>query len=377
MVPTFLRDLPDPLARVVLTALALSLAYLAGLVMRAGGRTRLAALARRSRGEWDDIIVAELSRRVPFWAVLAGAQVSTGFWNMPPQVLAAVQSALVAVAITSLTLAAAAIAGRMLERRDSRAAEGVPLTGLTRLVVRGTIVTVGLLMILNSVGVSITPLLTALGVGGLAVALALQDTLSNLFAGLYVIAAGQLRLGAYVRLETGQEGYVEDIGWRSTTLRMLSNNLVLVPNAKLAGAIIINFDLPASELSVLVDLGVDYGSDLEEVERVTVEVAREVMRTVPGGIPGFEPFIRYHTFGESGIHFSVILRGEAFVSQYLLKHEFIKRVHQRYAKEGITIPFPQRTVTLRREWREKPGGTDLDLEPHRETAGPTVEHCSS
>ena len=117
--------------------------------------------------------------------------------------------------------------------------------------------------------------------GGLAVALALQDTLANLFAGFYVTLARQIRVGDYVRLETGEEGYLVDIAWRATRIRMLPNNTVVVPNAKLAQAIVINYHLPDKELAVLVDLGVDYDSDLEHVERVTCDVAREVMRSVP------------------------------------------------------------------------------------------------
>jgi small-conductance mechanosensitive channel len=82
------------------------------------------------------------------------------------------------------------------------------------------------------------------------------------------------------------------------------------------------------------------------VERVTVDVAREVMRDVEGGVPAFEPFIRYNEFGDSSVNFTAILRGKEFTSQFLVKHEFIKRLHARYATEGIEIPFPQRVVHL-------------------------------
>jgi len=192
-------------------------------------------------------------------------------------------------------------------------------------------------------------MLTALGVGGLAVALALQEPLANFFAGVFITLAGQVRLGDYMKLDTGQEGYVVDFSWRSTRLRMLANNLVVVPNAKLAQAIVVNHDLPSKALAVPVDVGVDYASDLEHVERVTIEVAREVMAQVRGGVPDFEPFIRYHTFGDSSIDFSVILRANEFVDQYLVKHEFVKRLHARFNKEGISIPFPITTIPLRGE----------------------------
>src|SRR5918999_3598256 len=127
---------------------------------------------------------------------------------------------------------------------------------------------------------------------------------------------------------------------------MLPNNMVIVPNSKQVQSNSTNFYLPDRELAVLVQVGVDYDSDLRKVETVTGEVAEETMETVPGGVPSFKPFIRYHTFGDSSVNFTVILRGREFVDNFLIKHEFIKRLHERYKGEGITIPFPIRTVYL-------------------------------
>ncbi len=104
--------------------------------------------------------------------------------------------------------------------------------------------------------------------------------------------------------------------------------------------------MPEKELAVLVQVGVSYDSDLEKVEKITTEIAKEVMKTVPGGVPDFEPFIRYHTFGESSINFTVILRAKEFTDRFLITHEFIKRLKKRYDKEGIVIPFPIRTVYM-------------------------------
>ena len=130
---------------------------------------------------------------------------------------------------------------------------------------------------------------------------------------------------------------------------MLPNNVVLVPNEKLTKAIVTNYYLPDKEMAVLVNLGVHYNTDLNKAEKVTVEVAREVMKEIPGGVPEFEPFIRYHTFADFSINFTVILRAKEFVDQYLIKHEFIKRLHERYAKEGIVIPYPIRAINYEQE----------------------------
>src|SRR4030066_2427909 len=128
---------------------------------------------------------------------------------------------------------------------------------------------------------------------------------------------------------------------------MLPNNVVIVPNSKLVSSQITNFYLPEPELAVLVQVGVSYQSDLEKVERVTIEVAKQVLQEVEGGVKEFEPFIRYHTFNDISINFTVILRAKEYVHKYLITHEFIKRLHRRYQQEDIEIPFPIRTVYMK------------------------------
>lgn len=215
--------------------------------------------------------------------------------------------------------------------------------------VRVAIIVIGLLILMDIFGVSITPLLASLGIGSLAIALALQDTLANFFAGIHILVDKPVKVGQFIRLDSGEEGYVIDVGWRTTRVRMIPNNVVVVPNSRLANSIITNYYYPEREMAVLVQVGVHYDSDLALVERVTCQVAKEVMQTVPGGVPEFEPFIRYHTFGDSSIDFTVIMRAREFLDHYRVKHEFIKRLHERYKKEGIVIPFPIRTLDIKRE----------------------------
>ncbi len=200
------------------------------------------------------------------------------------------------------------------------------------------------IIILDQLGIAITPLIASLGVATLAVGLALQDTLSNFFAGLYIFTDKPIRIGDYIELDTGDKGYVEEIGWRSTRIKTLPNNIVVVPNSKLAQSRIINYYLPEEEMAVVVQCGVSYFSDLDKVEKVTIDVAREIQQTVQGAVKNFEPFIRYHTFGDSNINFSIILRVEKFVDQYLVVHELIKKLHMRYKEEGIEISFPARML---------------------------------
>ncbi len=213
---------------------------------------------------------------------------------------------------------------------------------------------IAVLTVLRHYGIEITPLIATLGIGGLAVGLALQNTLTNLFAGLHIISDRPVNVGDFIELEGNISGYVEDIGWRSTRIKTLPNTVVIIPNSKLAESVITNNSLPELEMSTVVQCGVAYGSDLKKVEKVTIEVAKKMQETIPGAVKTFEPFIRYHTFGDSNINFSIILRVEKFVDKYFLVHEFIKALKERYDKEGIEISWPVRKVYYGNE-TQKPG----------------------
>lgn len=236
----------------------------------------------------------------------------------------------------------------MLRRFGKKADFIASASGVIKILYRGFILGFAFLIILDRLKITITPFLASFGIGGLVVALALQDTLSNFFSGIYISIDKPIRIGDYVKLESG-EGYVTHVGWRSTRIRTLSNNNLIIPNAKLLGTQITNSYLPDPEVSVVIELGVSYQSDLEKVERVTAEVAKEVLRETEGGVKDFEPLIRYNAFGDFSIKFSVILRAKEYTNRYLIIHEFIKRLHRRYQSEGIEIPYPIQSVYTKSE----------------------------
>lgn len=206
----------------------------------------------------------------------------------------------------------------------------------------GVLFVIGMAMFV--IGFPVAPILAAIGGSSVGLAFAFRETLSNLFSGIMLTASNRIKPGDYVRLASGEEGYVIDIEWHTTSIRQLANNLIVVPNAIMTGAVLVNYDRPEPELSILVDVGVSYDSDLNHVERVTCDVADTVMQEVTGGVASAPSLLRYNLFGDFAINFTVIMRGKTFVDQYLIKHEFVKRLHARYRAEGIVIPFPIRTL---------------------------------
>jgi small-conductance mechanosensitive channel len=330
----------------IAVSVALTLAGLAvGLIIRRFLIPRLSRAARGAASPVDNVLVAALRGPVVLWTTMVGVYVAAEVNTLPGASGPVVRKLLVVLLIISVTWALGRAVAAAVTARAAVAM--LPSVNLVSNLARIVVLALGGLVILQTLGISITPLITALGIGGLAVGLALQDTLANLFAGIHILVSRQVRPGDYVRLESGEEGYVQDVTWRYTTIRQLPNNLTIVPNAKLASAVVTNYYLPDTELAVLVQVGVSYDSDLARVEAATVAVGKEVMVEVKGGVPGFEPFIRYNAFADSSIDFTVILRGREVVDQHLIRHEFIKRLHDRYRAEGIEIPFPQRTIHLR------------------------------
>lgn len=322
--------------------------FLVGLAIERIILRRIRRLAGKTRWRYDEVIISSLSGMIMLWFTLGGVYGALLSLPMNENVLAISLKVLLVLTIFSVTVVVARLGvgsiGLYAETTEALPSSSI-LTNFTKVLVFAG----GFLIILQALGISITPMITAMGLGGLAVALALQDTLANLFSGIFIIASKQVKPGDWVELDSGQKGHVVDVTWRNTTIRELPNNMVIIPNSKLASTVITNYHQPVQEMAVRVEVGVSYDSDLALVERVTSEVAGEVMREVEGGIPEYEPFIRYHTFDDFSINFTVILRIREYVDKYLVRHEFVKRLHERYRHEAIEIPFPIRTVHMKRQ----------------------------
>lgn len=222
-------------------------------------------------------------------------------------------------------------------------------SGIAKGAIRAILITLGVLIVLGSMGISITPLIASLGITSLAVALALQPTLENFFSGVQLIIDKPIRIGDYIELDSGEQGFVEKIGWRSTWIRMLPNNSVIMPNSKLSQSKVINYYYPEKELSVPVEVGVHYSSDLDHVERVCIEVAKEVLSTHEMAVSTYEPFVLFHTFDNSSINLTVMIRAKEYFNRFFIKSAFIKLLHKRFEQEGIVIPFPITALNLDQE----------------------------
>lgn len=307
---------------------------------------RLKLWARHTKTQWDDIMIDALSFPLNVLIFASGLVVLENLMPFPPKADHAATMILQGCVIFSIVMFIDRLAVVLIQQYASKSFFNQISPGLAKGIVRGFVVVLGALIFLDLIGISVTPILASLGIGSLAVALALQDTLSNFFAGVYVAVDKPVQEGDFVKLENGDEGYVIDVGWRSTRLKTRSENVVVIPNSKLIGSTITNYYLPTKEMNATVSIGVHYSSDLEKVERVSLEIARELIKTFPGAVSDFEPVVRYSAFADSSINFVVVMRVKEVSEAGVLQHEYIKKAHERFKKEGIEIPYPMRTLEL-------------------------------
>ena len=339
--------LHDPL-KLVIPACLLLAALAAGYVLKRLLFRALERWAQRTSSNVDAVLTRSIDGPIMIWSLMLGIYFATEALDLPERSTRLIEHTLLILTILSLTLMTSRLAGNLIRHYGSRVPGATPVTTLTQNLAQLFIMLVGILILLRHFGVSITPILTAFGVGGLAVALALQDTLSNLFAGFYVSVAGQLRLGDYIKLNTGEEGYVTDISWRSTTIRALANNMIIIPNAKLAQAIVTNYYLPERRMSLLIPISVSYDSDPDHVERVLLEEVERAAGSIAGLLAEPAATVRLIPgFGDSALNFTLICQVAEFVDQFLVQHELRKRIWKRFRVERIEMPYPTRTVYLR------------------------------
>ena len=320
---------------------------LAGIVLEFVVVRRAHKLAGRTRFKWDDLLIGSLRGVATIWLGAGGVYLALRVGTPDPRLVDTIQRVLMVLVIGSVVIAGVRAVGGAVEMLSGRTGGAIKSPTLVVNLARLAVGVLGIFIILQNLGINITAAITALGIGGIAVALALQDTLGNLFAGVQIILSKQVRQRDYIRLSSGEEGWVTDVKGRNTTIQTFPDgNLVIVPNAMLASSIVKNFSMPRSALWVTVEVGVSYESDLDHVEDVALDVAKQVLSEGDGGVPGQDPIVLYHIFADSSINFDVRMLVREFESQGPVKHEFIKRLHQRFADEGIEIPFPIRTVMM-------------------------------
>lgn len=329
------------------TLIFILLALLLGVAIRGIVLARIGTLAERTDNVADDVLLNVLRRKTVLWVLLLAGifAIPTLPWEERYREIGV--QILMAVFVFSVTLSLVRGFADYLQRYGEKTGTGAHGTTLIRYIGSFVFWALGIAVILSLFDVSLLPALTALGVGGLAVALAFQDTLANLFAGIYITLSRQMRVGDYVEISGGptDKGFINDIGWRTTTLRTLANNLVIIPNKKMAESTVINYSLPETIMTFEMILSVAYDTDPDRLEAIIID---EVMKAA-GEIEGLideEPAVRFTDFAESALTVKVFPKVERLEQSFAARHLMMKRMNARLRKEGIEIPYPIRTLRI-------------------------------
>ena len=338
-------------------ALTIVCGILLGFIFKRFVHSRLKKAAERANWAGDDAVLEAIEPHIVVWFFLGALSISVSkIEAVQPQNTYLISilndyapKFLIIVLIGSITLAIGNLAVSIFDLWARDQEKGFPSTTMFTNFVRIAIYVIGILIILDALSISITPMITALGVGGIAVSLALKDTLTDVFAGLHILLSKKVQVGDFIQLDSGEMGYIQNISWRNTIMMERTNNIIHIPNTRLSSAIIKNFDSGDPSFSVKIPVGVGYSSDLDEVEKVTKKVINEIQSSMEETNNNYEPTMRFQNFGESSINLMVYFRGNRYGDQNPIIHQFIKTLHKRYSEAGIEIPFPMRTVIHKNE----------------------------
>ena len=342
--------------KLVMPACIMVIALLVGIALNQLLTQKLERRVKASESEIVEIFFRAMKGVPIYLSIVIGLYWSVTTSNLPAGLERIFSYVLFAMIVFSITRVCERTLSGFIRMKFSGSSDMTQST-LLDTIFRVAIYASGALIILDYFGISVAPIMAAMGVGGMAVAFGVRETLENIFSGLQIIISKQLRVNDYIKLSTGDEGRVTDINWRYITVMPPNEgSVVVIPNKVIAGAVTSNFSQPRDDIVVVVPIGVSYDSDLDFVERVTVEVARELQIKIDGYEPHIDrdgndtnklaPVVRYQAFNDSSIDFNAVMHVQTFTNQYLLKHEFIKAITKRYREEGINIPFPIRTLDL-------------------------------
>jgi small-conductance mechanosensitive channel len=310
----------------------LAVLLILGLVLL---RNRIFKIAIKTREKYSFVFLVHFAKYLFFYFFLFAGVIFVKFFDLPIEIKNFSKEIIFVLFVIGVSVPLIKFSDLFLGNILKEFGKDVASATIIKNVAKILLIALILIVILSSLKISILPVLTTLGIGGLTVAFAMKDILSNFFAGLYIISSKQLNVDDFVELETGEKGFITDITWRTIQLRLLTEKIILIPNAKFVEARITNHSLPTEEVFFNIPVSVHSENDLELIEKITLDVAKELLIKEAGAVNKFEPFVRYNKFDGCNINFSVILKSKNYQSQIFLTHEFIKKLHSRYQKENI------------------------------------------
>ena len=309
---------------------------MATLLALAARQISLGFVARRaSTFNFPSVLLDALRFPSVLWCLAFGLAVSVHNASVPPGVETWVHKAIGGFLIISITMVAATVFVQMATVYGERNRMPFAVAGLTRTLIHIFVFSVGLLVLLSQLGVQVTPILTALGVGGLAVALALQDTLANLFAGIHILIEEPISVGDYIELSEREKGVVRDIGWRTTRLANANNSMLVIPNQKITSGILTNYMTRDARTTAEIAIVAAHEADPARIAEIAMDatVGVEGALDEPPPIVLFDPGVQPTHMG-----LKLIVNVPNIQARGRVQSEIRFRIFEAFRREGIPLP---------------------------------------
>lgn len=311
----------------------------ATLLVRALVLKRLDRMAKANGKSFAGVLREDLGTPTLLWCLAIAVDALLSAIDLSPRAASVGHSLVVSFLILSLTMVASSVLLQTLRVYGEQHSLPFAVAGLSRTLTRALVFSIGLLILLRFLGISITPALTALGVGGLAVALALQDTLANLFAGVHILVERPIAVGDFIRLSAEEEGTVSDIGWRTTRLLTGANSTVVIPNKTITSGNLLNYSVPSVEVGVWVPVMLGLDADVGKAEKIALAAVRatEGVLADPAPMlladPGMQP---------THLQYRLLFRVPRQTQAGLIRTQVVNRMLEGFRKEGVQMPEGRR-----------------------------------
>jgi small-conductance mechanosensitive channel len=296
---------------------------------------RLEGVARENPKSFAGTLREGLGTPSLLWCLVLTVDALLGALDLSPKAERVGHVLVVSFLILSLTMVASTIVTRTLQKYGELHQLPFAVAGLSRTLTQVIVFSLGLVIFLSYLGISPTPLITAFGVGGLAVALALQDTLANIFAGVHILIERPIAVGDFVRLSAEEEGTVSDIGWRTTRLLTGANSTVVIPNKTITSGNLLNYSMPNLEVGAWVPVLLAHDADVEKAERIALAAALATEGVLAEPAPSFtvDPGMT-----PTHLQYRLSFRVPRQIQAGIIKTQILRRVLEGFRAEGVPLP---------------------------------------
>lgn len=286
-------------------------------------------------GRRGRILISSLRFPSFLWSLAGALAITLKYTDLPARAAYWAAAGLVVFLVLSVCVVVSTLLVRMAETSAQERGLSIAVSGVSKALIHVFVLTIGATVLLRYFDISIAPLLTALGVGGLALALALRDTLANFFAGIHILVEAPISIGDFIRLSAGEEGTVTDIGWRTTRVLTTTNNVIVIPNEKITSSILTNFALPNEKVVTEVLILTAFDADVDRASAIALEEAAKEENLVPD----FDPLVVFDP-GVTATHlqFKLIIQVKHRLNQGLAQSNIRRRLLERFRQEGIRLP---------------------------------------